>query len=85
MQRILDVGATLIDYERIVNEQNRRLIFFSLHAGYAGMVENAGRAGPPPRRAGLRLTPLQEICPAHSYENLDSMKAHSHAIGAPGR
>ncbi|MBK9774783.1 MAG: hypothetical protein IPP62_00125 [bacterium] len=81
LQRILDVGATLIDYERIVNEQNRRLIFFSLHAGYAGMVETLAALG---RRLAAqgRPTPLQEIRPAHSYENLDSMKAHLGAIGA---
>ena len=81
LQRILDVGATLIDYERIVNEQNRRLIFFSLHAGYAGMVETLAALG---RRLAAqgRPTPLQEIRPAHSYENLDSTKAHLGAIGA---
>ncbi|MBK7671987.1 MAG: hypothetical protein IPJ24_11505 [bacterium] len=81
LQRILDVGATLIDYERIVNEQNRRLIFFSLHAGYAGIVETLAALG---RRLAAqgRPTPLQEIRPAHSYENLDSMKAHLGAIGA---
>jgi hypothetical protein len=37
-RRLMDVEATLIDYERVVDEQNRRLIFFGRHAGLAGMV-----------------------------------------------
>ncbi|RKZ18896.1 hypothetical protein DRQ50_03170, partial [bacterium] len=40
LQHLLDTGATLIDYEKIADEQNRRLIFFSIHAGYAGMIES---------------------------------------------
>ena len=40
LQHLLDSGSTLIDYERIADEQNRRLIFFSVHAGYAGMIES---------------------------------------------
>ena len=40
LQHLLDEGATLIDYEKIADAQNRRLIFFSIHAGYAGMIES---------------------------------------------
>ncbi len=81
LQRILDVGATLIDYERIVNEQNRRLIFFSLHAGYAGMLETLAAAG---RRLAVqgRASALVDIRPAHEYADLVEMKAHVREIGA---
>lgn len=81
LQRILDLGATLIDYERIVNEQNRRLIFFSLHAGYAGMAETLAALG---RRfaAQGRATALQDIRPAHTYADLDDLKAHLREVGA---
>jgi alpha-aminoadipic semialdehyde synthase len=81
LQKILDLGATLIDYERIVNEQNRRLIFFSLHAGYAGMAETLAAAG---RRLALqgRHTALVDIKPAHEYGDLDELKAHLREIGA---
>lgn len=81
LQRILDLGATLIDYERIVNEQNRRLIFFSLHAGYAGIVETLAALG---RRLAAqgRATALADLRPAHEYGDLGAMKAHLRQIGA---
>ncbi len=81
LQRILDLGATLIDYERIVNEQNRRLIFFSLHAGYAGMVETLGALGRRLEAQG-RATALADLRPAHEYGELDAMKAHLREVGA---
>jgi len=81
LQKILDLNATLIDYERIVNEQNRRLIFFSLHAGYAGMAETLAALG---RRLALqgRVTALQDIRPAHTYPDLEALKAHLREVGA---
>jgi alanine dehydrogenase len=39
LKRLMELKCNLIDYERIVNEKNQRLIFFSTHAGYAGMIE----------------------------------------------
>ncbi len=36
----MELKATLIDYERIVDDQNRRLIFFGRHAGLAGMINS---------------------------------------------
>jgi alpha-aminoadipic semialdehyde synthase len=39
LQRLLDLNCTLIDYERMVNEQNQRLIYFSYHAGVAGIID----------------------------------------------
>ena len=80
LQRILDLNATLIDYERIVNEQNRRLIFFSLHAGCAGMTETLTALG---RRLAAqgRATPMADIRPAHTFPDLDALKAHLRLVG----
>jgi len=39
LKRFLDQGATLIDYERIVDEQGRRLIAFGHYAGVAGAID----------------------------------------------
>ena len=81
LQRILDLHATLIDYERIVNEQNRRLIFFSRHAGYAGMAETLAAFGHRLAAQG-RPTPLADIRPAHEYADLSALKAHLREVGA---
>jgi alpha-aminoadipic semialdehyde synthase len=40
LRRMVDVKCTLIDYERIVDEKNRRLVFFGRQAGAAGMIES---------------------------------------------
>lgn len=81
LQRILDLGATLIDYERIVDEQNRRLIFFSLHAGYAGLVATLAALGQRLAAQG-RITALAGLRPAHQYGELGAMKAHLREVGA---
>lgn len=80
LQHLLDQGATLIDYEKIADEQNRRLIFFSLHAGYAGMIESLVCLGQ--RLAYLgRRTPLLDILHAYEYPNLEAAKDHLREIG----
>ncbi len=45
LQRLLDLGCTLIDYEKITDEAGRRLIFFGWHAGVAGMLETLRALG----------------------------------------
>lgn len=39
LKRMMELGCTLIDYERVVDENGKRLIFFGWHAGVAGMIE----------------------------------------------
>jgi alpha-aminoadipic semialdehyde synthase len=39
LQRILDLNCTLIDYERMRDENRQRVIYFSYHAGVAGMID----------------------------------------------
>ncbi len=81
LQHLLDEGATLIDYERIADEQNRRLIFFSIHAGYAGMIESLVALGLRLELQG-RKTPLLDIKHAYEYESLEAAKNHLREIGA---
>ena len=54
LQHILDVGATLLDYELIRDENNRRLVFFGRHAGLAGMVNTLWSYGQ--RQKALKLS-----------------------------
>ena len=80
LQHLLDEGATLIDYERIADEQNRRLIFFSIHAGYAGMIESLVCLGQRFAFLGHR-TPLLDIKHAYEYASLEEAKSHLREIG----
>ncbi len=45
LQRMLDLGCTLIDYEKVTDDAGRRLIFFGWHAGVAGMLETLWALG----------------------------------------
>ncbi len=74
LRRLLDLGCTLIDYERVVDEKNRRLIFFGWHAGVAGMVDTLWALG-------QRLTwesvanPFAALRQMHTYHDLAEAKA----------
>jgi alanine dehydrogenase len=80
LRRLLDLDATLIDYERIADEQGRRMIFFSLHAGYAGAIDSLWCLGRRFEHLGCE-TPLLELKPAHEYDSLDAAKEHLRSIG----
>ncbi|PID79306.1 hypothetical protein CSA17_02830 [bacterium DOLJORAL78_65_58] len=81
LQHLLDEGATLIDYEKIADEQNRRLIFFSIHAGCAGMIESLVCLGKRLAWKGCR-TPLLDIKHPYEYTGLDEAKTHLRELGA---
>ncbi len=69
LRRLLELGDTLIDYERIVDEKGRRLIFFGTFAGYAGAIDTLWALGRRLEEEGLS-TPFSRIKPAHSYSSL---------------
>lgn len=69
LQRMLDLGCTLIDYERVVDEQNRRLIFFGWHAGVAGMIDTLWALGQRLAWEGL-ANPLTLLQQTHRYHDL---------------
>jgi saccharopine dehydrogenase (NAD+, L-lysine forming) len=73
LRRILDLGCTLIDYERIVDDQGRRLIFFGRHAGLAGALETLWTLGQRLAGAGID-TPFAELRHAHEYRDLDEAR-----------
>ncbi len=80
LQHLLDEGATLIDYEKIADEQNRRLIFFSIHAGFAGMIESLVGMAERLKLKGKK-TPLLSLKHAYEYSSLEEAKAHLREIG----
>lgn len=45
LKQLKDLGCTLIDYERIVDAQQRRLLYFGIQAGQAGMIETLAGLG----------------------------------------
>jgi saccharopine dehydrogenase (NAD+, L-lysine forming) len=69
LRKLLELGCTLMDYERVVDEKNRRLIFFGRHAGLAGMIDSLCALGRRLEAEGVE-SPLAMIRPAHNYPGL---------------
>ena len=80
LREIMRLGCTLIDYEQIVNERGKRLIFFGKHAGYAGMIDGLWALGKRLEAEG-HYTGLEQIRLAHEYSSLDDATHHISRIG----
>ncbi len=73
LSTLLERRCTLIDYEMVVDDDGRRLIFFGRFAGLAGMIDTLWALG---RRLQIEQirTPLASIEPAHTYPGLHEAK-----------
>lgn len=81
LRRLLDLGCSLVDYEKICGADGRRLIFFSIHAGYAGMIDTLWTLGQRLAARGV-VTPLAEVQQTYRYPSFAAAKDHLRAIGA---
>jgi saccharopine dehydrogenase (NAD+, L-lysine-forming) len=80
LRRMMELGCQLIDYERVVDEKNRRLIFFGRHAGVAGMIETLVALGRRLRSEGI-ASPFDELKPPHEYASIQDLRAALTRIG----
>jgi alpha-aminoadipic semialdehyde synthase len=80
LRRLLDLGCQLLDYERVVDEHNRRLIFFGQHAGLAGMIDTLRALGQRLAWEGI-ATPLAHIRPTYEYADLPTAQSDIRAVG----
>jgi len=80
LQSMLDKGCCLIDYEKVTDEQGRRLIFFGRHAGLAGMLNTLWALG---RRLEWRgiPNPFVDLRQTRRYEDLAAAQAAVSAVG----
>ncbi|MFH1143770.1 MAG: bifunctional lysine ketoglutarate reductase /saccharopine dehydrogenase family protein [Candidatus Eisenbacteria bacterium] len=81
LQRLLDLGCALFDYELITDEQGRRLVFFGRYAGLAGMIDSLHALG---RRLEIEgvPSPFAEIKLAHEYKDLPEALEAIDRLGA---
>lgn len=73
LQRMMELGCTLIDYERVVDEKNRRLIFFGWHAGVAGMIETLVALGRRFQSEGIE-SPFASIKQPFEYASIQEAR-----------
>lgn len=74
LSRMLELSCTLIDYEKVTDEDGRRLIFFGNYAGLAGMIEALWALGKRLVWEGIK-NPFQGIDRVLNYPSLASAKA----------
>jgi saccharopine dehydrogenase (NAD+, L-lysine-forming) len=80
LKRIMASGSTLIDYEKITDAENRRLVYFGRYAGDAGAIDILSLMGEHWQHHGLE-TPFVQVRRAHQYDSVDAAKAHLQSIG----
>jgi len=76
LRRMMELRCNLIDYEKITDEQNKRLIFFGNYAGLAGMINTFWSLGMRLREYGYPENPFLEIQQAHNYSSLAAARKH---------
>lgn len=68
LRHLMNLKCTLIDYEKVEDENGRRLIFFGRYAGLAGMIDSLWALGQRLEWKGI-ITPFNQIEPAYRYSN----------------
>ncbi|MFH1807386.1 MAG: bifunctional lysine ketoglutarate reductase /saccharopine dehydrogenase family protein [Pseudomonadota bacterium] len=80
LRTLLEQGCSLMDYERITDDEGRRLVFFGRHAGLAGMIDTLWTLGQRLRHEGV-VTPFAQVKRAYEYADLAEAKAAIAALG----
>jgi len=80
LKQMMKMNVNLIDYEKIVNEEGKRLIFFGKYAGLAGMINTFWTLGLRLKEFGYD-TPFLNINQAHTYHSLEQAKKAISNVG----
>lgn len=81
LRALLERNVTLIDYEKIVGPDGRRLVLFGHQAGQAGMIDTLSFLGQRLEAEGTP-NPFSGLAPAHRYADVEEAKA---ALGRVGQ
>lgn len=80
LRKMMELKCNLIDYEKVVDEQGKRLIFFGRYAGMAGMINSLWALGLRLRESGYHSN-LARLKQAHRYHSLTEAKDDISGIG----
>lgn len=81
LKAMMNKKCQLIDYEKIENEEGKRLIFFGKFAGLAGMINALWSMGQRLKAQGIE-NPFTGIRQAYTYDSLEEAKAAVSKAGA---
>lgn len=80
LKKIIELGGNLIDYERVADDNGKRLIFFGRHAGLAGMIDTLWAFGRRLECEGI-ISPFQDIRQTFEYDDLQQAKQAITEVG----
>ena len=80
LKKIITSGSTLIDYEKITDSNDKRLIYFGNYAGDAGAINILWLMGEYWKSHGLQ-TPFSQFKQATNYCSVNDAKKHLREIG----
>jgi len=80
LKRMIEMNCQLIDYERIVDESGKRLVFFGKYAGIAGMIDSLWALGERLKLEGI-ASPFKEIKQTVRYNNLEEAMEAVREVG----
>ncbi len=81
LKKMMDLRCNLIDYECIVDDQRKRLIFFGKYAGLAGMINSLWSLGQRMKAYGYKENAFLGIKQAQHYNSLQEAKAAVSQVG----
>ena len=81
LKKIITGGSTLIEYEKIADDQQRRLIYFGNYAGDAGAIDILWLMGQYWQHRGIS-TPFSQCKQALNYASVNEARRHLTEIGA---
>ncbi len=80
LKRMMELGCSIIDYEKIVNEKGQRILFFGSYAGQAGMIDSLWALGRRLKLEGLD-TPFLRLEQTVRYQSLVEAKEEVAEVG----
>jgi alpha-aminoadipic semialdehyde synthase len=78
LRLLMELRCSLIEYEKVVDDRGRRLVFFGRHAGFAGMLDTLAALGKRLVWEGID-SPFAGLAFAHEYADLE--EAHARLAG----
>jgi saccharopine dehydrogenase (NAD+, L-lysine-forming) len=81
LKKMVDLGCSMVDYEKIVNEKGQRLLFFGRQAGEAGMIETLWSFGQRLNVEGLTDNPFSTLKQTYKYRSLAEAKEDVRSVG----
>lgn len=80
LKRMMELGCSLIDYERVVDKNGQRLVFFGTQAGQAGMIDTLWALGQRIQLEGLD-SPFLGVNLARQHSSLVEAKESLQRVG----